>query len=96
MWQPWRARIGDTGGANVHFFANPGVLVGGKTFAPLICYEQLLVWPVLQSILNSPDIIVATGNGWWTSGTSIVAIQQASTVAWAKLFGLPLVSAFNR
>ncbi|EJT00897.1 hypothetical protein RCCGE510_32811, partial (plasmid) [Rhizobium sp. CCGE 510] len=25
-----------------------------------------------------------------------LAIQQASTVAWAKLFGLPLVSAFNR
>jgi K+/H+ antiporter YhaU regulatory subunit KhtT len=61
----------------------------------LICYEQLIVWPVLQSMLEKPDIIVAVGNGWWTSGTSIVAIQRASAVAWAKLFAKPLVLSFN-
>ncbi|MNY70684.1 Carbon-nitrogen hydrolase [compost metagenome] len=63
--------------------------------APLICYEQLLLWPMLQSMLYSPAVIVATGNGWWTRGTSIVAIQKASVTAWAKLFGLPVVMAFN-
>jgi hypothetical protein len=46
-------------------------------------------------MLQSPDVIVAIGNGWWTMGTSIVAIQQASAVAWAKLFNRPLVTAFN-
>ncbi|GLS35005.1 hypothetical protein GCM10010869_05930 [Mesorhizobium tianshanense] len=51
-----------------------------------------MVWPVLQSMLHTPDAIVAPGNGWWTAGTSIVAIQNA----WARLFGLPLVTAFNR
>ncbi|MBB5536269.1 hypothetical protein GGD55_002976 [Rhizobium giardinii] len=96
MWQPWRAWTGDAGGARAHFFTNPVVVAGGNRIVPLICYEQLVVWPALQSMLHSPDIIVATGNGWWTSGTSIVAIQQASSIAWAKLFGLPLVSAFNR
>ncbi len=93
MWQPWWPW---TGGARAHFFANPVVEAGGNRIAPLICYEQLVVWPALQSMLHSPDIIVTTGNGWWTSDTSIVAIQQASTIAWARLFGLPLVSAFNR
>ena len=95
MWQPWRAWTGQGGGARASFFANPAVEVSGMKIAPLICYEQLIVWPALQSMLHGPDVIVATGNGWWTAGTSIVAIQQASTIAWAKLFGLPFVTAFN-
>ncbi|WHO77310.1 conjugal transfer protein TraB [Rhizobium sp. BT03] len=95
MWQPWKAWTGEGGGARAHIVANPVVELGGMRLAPLICYEQLIVWPVLQSMLSSPDIIVAAGNGWWTSGTSIVAIQEASTTAWARLFGLPLVTAFN-
>ncbi|WP_454858558.1 conjugal transfer protein TraB [Rhizobium binxianense] len=95
MWQPWRGWAGQGGGARAHFFANPIVELDGKRIAPLICYEQLIVWPVLQSMLHSPDVIVATGNGWWTDGTSIVAIQQASLRAWARLFRIPVVTAFN-
>jgi hypothetical protein len=90
MWQPWT-----TGGANAHFFANPVAEFAGVRIAPLICYEQLIIWPVLQSMLYGPEVIVATGNGWWTGQTNIVAIQRASAEAWAALFGLPLVMAFN-
>lgn len=96
MWQPWRAWMGKGGGARAYFFANPVVDVSGMRIAPLICYEQLILWPILQSMLQSPDIIVATGNSWWTSGTSIIAIQQASAVAWSRLFGVPIVMAFNQ
>lgn len=95
MWQPWRTWLGDRGGARAHFFANPVVNVGDRSVAPLICYEQLLVWPVLQSAFNRPNAIVAVGNGWWTAGTSIIDIQRASSEAWARLFGLPLVISFN-
>lgn len=95
MWQPWLQWNGQGGGARAHIFANPVVDAAGARVAPLICYEQLIVWPVLHSMLHSPDIIVATGNGWWTAGTSIVAIQKVSATAWARLFGLPLVTAFN-
>lgn len=95
MWQPWRGWLGEPGGARAHVFANPAVELGGEKIAPLICYEQLILWPVLQSAALSTSIIVATGNGWWTKGTSIVAIQKASAQAWARLFGLPLVTAFN-
>ncbi len=95
MWQPWRAWMGDQGGARAHFFANPVVDVGNQSVAPLICYEQLLVWPVLQSAFNRANAIVAVGNGWWTKGTSIIDIQRASSEAWARLFGLPLVISFN-
>ncbi|NEK39645.1 conjugal transfer protein TraB [Rhizobium leguminosarum] len=95
MWQPWRFLFGESGGARVDFFANPVVPIGAGRAAPLICYEQLIVWPVLQSMLHDPDLVVAVGNGWWTEGTSIVAIQRAAATAWAKLFAKPLVIAFN-
>jgi hypothetical protein len=95
MWQPWRFLFGKSGGARADFFANPIVPIGTSRVAPLICYEQLIVWPILQSMLHDPDFVVAVGNGWWTEGTSIVAIQRTAATAWAKLFGKPLVIAFN-
>ncbi len=97
MWLPWGGWIGngDEAGARAHFFANPVVEVATAKVAPLICYEQLLVWPVLQSALHRPDVIIAVGNGWWTAGTSIIDIQRASSEAWARLLDLPLVISFN-
>lgn len=95
MWQPWRAWLGTSGGARAHPFANPVVTIANARVAPLICYEQLIVWPILQSMAQDPDLIVAVGNGWWTAGTSIVGIQRASAIAWARLFAKPLVISFN-
>lgn len=95
MWQPWLNWTGQGGGAHADFFANPVVEVGEERIAPLICYEQLLLWPVLQSMLHGPAVIIATGNGWWTEGTAIVSIQKASVMAWAKLFDMPVVTPFN-
>lgn len=95
MWQPGRRWLGMSGGATANFLANPAVELGGQRLAPLICYEQLLVWPALQSMSHDPDLIVAVGNGWWSSGSSIVAIQRASMIAWARLFSKPLVMSFN-
>lgn len=95
MWQPWRGLVGERAGAKAHFFANPVVELDGFRIAPLICYEQLIVWPVLQSMLHDPDVIVAVGNGWWTSGTSIVDIQRTSARAWGRLFGKPVILSFN-
>ncbi|MBP1886568.1 conjugal transfer protein TraB [Sinorhizobium mexicanum] len=95
MWQPWRPLLGQSGGARAHFFANPVVSISTTRIAALICYEQLIVWPVLQSMLEDPDLVVAVGNGWWTKGTSIVAIQRTSAEAWARLFAKPIVFSFN-
>lgn len=95
MWQPWRPLVDGAGSARAHIFSNPVVASGGARIAPLICYEQLIIWPVLQSMLHDPDVIVAVGNGWWTTGTTIVAIQNAAAQAWARLFNKPLVISFN-
>ncbi|WP_457588756.1 conjugal transfer protein TraB [Ensifer canadensis] len=95
MWQPWRSWLGRVGGARADFFANPVVSIGASRAAPLICYEQLIVWPILQSMLYDPNFVVAVGNGWWTERTSIIAIQRAAAIAWARLFAKPLVLSFN-
>lgn len=96
MWQPWAKWFGLSGGARATVFGDPVVEVANRRFAPLICYEQLLVWPILQSALHHPDAIVAIANGWWAKNTSIPAIQRASVEAWARLFDLALVTAVNR
>ncbi len=97
MWQPWRSWLGQSGGASAYFFANPVVGIGPVRLTPLICDEQLIVWPVLQSMLSDPEMIIAVGNGWWTADTNIVAIQRASASAsaWARLFSKPLILSFN-
>ncbi len=91
MWQPWAS-----GGAMADFFGKPIMELGGQAVAPLICHEQLLVWPVLHSILAGADVIVATGNVWWVGKTHMEDIQRVNAHAWAALFGLPLVTSFNR
>lgn len=95
MWQPWLSLVGAPAGATADFFANPVVKVRGAKVATLICYEQLLIWPILQSAMGTPDILVAPINGWWTTDTEIVAIQIAATAAWARLFDLPLIMPIN-
>lgn len=90
MWRPWTV-----GGASAGFFKDPVMEINGTRIAPLICYEQLIVWPLLQSMLPSPDMIVAITNGWWTGGTKISSIQEVNVEAWAELFDVTLVMAIN-
>ena len=95
MWQPWATWTGAGGGARAYFFANPVVELAGIRVAPLICYEQLIVWPILQSMWFGAETIVATGNGWWTQGSSIIDIQKASVTAWGRRFAVPLAMSLN-
>ncbi|KSV75632.1 hypothetical protein N185_17480 [Sinorhizobium sp. GW3] len=95
MWQPWRSWTGEGGGAKAHFLGDSTAIVRDIRIAPLICYEVLVVWPILQSMFFDPDVVVVVGNGWWTTGTSIVDIQRASAQAWSRLFDKPLVISFN-
>jgi apolipoprotein N-acyltransferase len=62
----------------------------------LICYEKLLVWPILQSALEHPTIVLGIANDYWCRGTRVPVNQQACLRAWARLFGLPMVAAVNQ
>jgi apolipoprotein N-acyltransferase len=74
----------------------PGVLqVRGERAAVLVCYEQLLTWPILHSALQRPTLIVGLANDHWARGTPIAAAQRAAVTAWARLFKLPKILAVN-
>ena len=90
MWRPWAAES---------IAADPlasGVgEVAGRKVAYSICYEQLLVFPLLVSMTNGPDLIVGAANDWWARDTSIPIIQGQALDAWGKLFGVPVVRSTN-
>jgi len=90
MWNPFRSAT-----APINLFG-PGILhVRGERAAILICYEQLLVWPVLNSIIERPTILIAVANDHWATNTTIPQFQLSAVRAWSRLFRLPYVSAVN-
>jgi hypothetical protein len=90
MWRPF-----SKDGVPLRLWA-PGVLpIDHQRTALLICYEQMLVFPVLASMLQHPSVIVGLSNTFWFDGTTVPRYQATALRAWAKLFHLPLFSAVN-
>jgi predicted amidohydrolase len=90
MWRPLGGE-----GAKIHL-GGPAVLpMAGERAAILICYEQLLTWPIQTSILQRPTVIVAVANDHWATGTPIPQLQLNAVRAWARLISVPYVSATN-
>ncbi len=73
----------------------PTVRVLNQHAAVLMCYEQLLVWPALQSLARDPDMLLAPSNDYWASKTAIPAIQHEAAKNWADLWDIPLYEARN-
>lgn len=92
MW-----KIGDTESGFPLLLRSSGVFkVREEHAAVLMCYEQLLAWPALQSLAQQPDYLLAPRNVYWARGTSIPAIQHEAAQSWADLWGIPLYEAENR
>ncbi|WP_404995450.1 hypothetical protein [Cupriavidus pauculus] len=90
MWRPWA-----DDSVSMHLFDSGVTAIDGRRVAPLICYEQLLTFPVLVSMASGADLIVGVANAWWARGTSAPAIQAQALSSWARLFGVPVVHATN-
>ena len=91
MWNP--LRMGQSAALRL---LSSGVLeIDGERAALLICYEQLLTWPILESAVEHPTLIVGLANDNWARGTPIPVAQQAAMTAWARLFHLPIILAVN-
>jgi hypothetical protein len=74
----------------------PGVIeIDRQRAAVLICYEQMIAWPILASMLQHPTVIVGISNTFWVDHTSIPRYQSTALRGWAKLFRLPYFSAVN-
>ena len=90
MWRP----LSDSGVALD--LTGPGVLrIANQKAAILICYEQLLTWPVLASMFERPSVIVALANDYWVKGTPVPKYQTAAVKSWGLLFDLPVICAAN-
>jgi len=74
----------------------PGVLaIDHQRAAVLICYEQMLTFPILVSMLQHPTVIVGISNTFWVDGTPIPRYQATAVRSWARLFHLPYWLAVN-
>jgi Carbon-nitrogen hydrolase len=91
MWNPLVPELS----VPMHPFGPSVLEVAGERVAILICYEQLLAWPILQSAVHRPTLIVGVANDNWARGTPIPAAQRAAVTAWARLFRLPKIIAVN-
>jgi apolipoprotein N-acyltransferase len=91
MWQPL-----SKDGFRVHWFKNPVTDFFGERPAFFICFEQLLVWPMLHSQTNKPTLLVGISNMSWASGLHFDAVQRTVMSAWARLFSQSLVLAVNQ
>jgi predicted amidohydrolase len=90
MWKPFQPT-----GARLHLFGPGTIRIGGQRAAVLICYEQLLVLPVVTSLWERPGILIAAANDHWAAGTPIPQHQRLALGAWSRLFGLPCLSTTN-
>ena len=90
MWRP-----AGPDGTTLRLTGRGTLDIAGQRAAVLICYEQLLVWPMLHSALERPTLILGIANDYWCRGAHIPAAQKACVKAWSRLFGLPMLSAVN-
>jgi apolipoprotein N-acyltransferase len=90
MWIPFSSK-----GVPLRLGGPGTVEIAGKRAAILICYENLLVWPVVKSLFERPDIILGIANDYWAKRTTIPQIQHACLESWARLFKVPLLWAQN-
>jgi Carbon-nitrogen hydrolase len=90
MWRPL-----SRGGVPLRLTGDSVLVVGHERAAVLICYEQLLTWPILASMLHRPTAIVAVANDYWVRSTTIPKLQINAVRAWARLISVPYVSATN-
>jgi apolipoprotein N-acyltransferase len=90
MWNPLRP-----GSAPLHL-AGPGVIrIADKRAAILICYEQLIIWPVFTSMLRQPEVLIGAANDYWAADTAIPRFQRSAVQSWARLFRIPYLLAVN-
>jgi hypothetical protein len=92
MWKPF----GPKDGVPLRLTGPGTIRIGEHRAALLICYEQLLVWPMLQSAIERPTVLIGIASEYWTTRTPVPAAQWACLRAWSRLFAIPVVTAFNR
>jgi CO/xanthine dehydrogenase Mo-binding subunit len=58
----------------------------GQRAAVLICYEQVLTYPIIASMLQSQAVLIGISNMYWFADTPLPRYQESALRAWARLF----------
>ena len=96
-WRPFMRS-----GARAHWWRWGATKVFGRPAAVLVCYEQLLVWPVAEAFVGhpAPTVLIGVSDHWWvepgTADATEVRMQAAVLRAWGRLYGVPVLLADNR
>lgn len=90
MWRWW-----DSFSAIANPFGPGTMVVGEARIGAAICYEQLLVFPMVGTFLERPSLLIGVANSWWAAETNIPDIQRQVVMAWGRLFGVPVVFSAN-
>jgi apolipoprotein N-acyltransferase len=90
MWRPFHST-----GVPLNL-TGPAILqIGAERIAPLICYEQFLVLPVLRAATEDATVLLAVSNTYWDITASVLNAQVRISRCWARLFSIPLLTVAN-
>ncbi|MDQ4422156.1 hypothetical protein OOT33_17235 [Sphingobium sp. DEHP117] len=90
MWKPWSAAS-----VPATFFRGSTVDTSKGRIAVLNCYEIVVVWTVLDTMIDHPSVLLGIGNVWWGRGTNIGLIQSEILTAWGRLYNVPTALSLN-
>ena len=90
MWAPWRS-----GHVRSDLWRSSVTEIEGQRAAMLLCFEQFVSWPALQTALEEPDVVLAPANLWFAHGTNLNRVREVTVQSWAGLMGWSVVEAIN-
>lgn len=68
--------------------------VNGKRVGFAICFEHVVLWPMLQTAWQHPDIVIAPASIWW-SPKSLQLAQRQSLRLWQLWLNAPIIESIN-
>jgi predicted amidohydrolase len=90
MWAPWKKRH-----VKSDLFRSSVEMIQGRRAALLVCFEQFVGWPALQSAVEGAEVVLAPANLWFARGTNLNAVREVTVQSWARLMGWTVVEAIN-
>ena len=90
MWKPFSNK-----GAKLNLLKNPIVVDGDERLGFFICYEQMLIFPYLQTMWYNPTALLGLSNLWWSRDNTFLHAQIIMMHAWGSLMGIPVYYSYN-